>query len=129
MTRYRNTDLDLISPASFESLTDDLESADLVLLGTHQDSDEHWHALSEDDAVYVNAEATISAIMAMLDSLSEVSKRAWCACDIREFNVAYDVGEEPLAFNDGFSVETLARMSVLNTSLRVTLYAERDDEG
>ena len=42
--------------------------------------------------------------------------------------MAYDVGEEPLAFNEGFSVETLTRMSDLKISFRVTLYAEPDDE-
>ena len=59
---------------------------------------------------------------------SRHNQQLWSSCDLREFNVAYDVGEEPLAFNEGFSVETLTRMSDLKISFRVTLYAEPDDE-
>lgn len=132
VTRYRNTDLDLISSAPLEDLTDELETAGMVLLGTHQDGQARWHAifeiLSEEDAVYVNAEATIGAMLSIIDGLSDRCRQLWSSCDLREFNVAYDVGVEPLAFNEGFSVETLASMSELKVSFRVTLYPERDDD-
>ena len=44
---------------------------------------------------------------------------------LREFNIGYDCGEEPWAFNQGLSAETLRRVAAVKASLRWTLYPDR----
>ena len=125
-TRYRNTDLDLISAMSLDGLIHEIEGAGMILLGSHKDTESNLHAnfeiLSEDEKLYADAQATIVAMLTILDNLSAASKKIWEGCHLRELNVAYDTREEPIAFNEGFSVETLTRMSALNMSFRVTMY-------
>lgn len=125
-TRYRITDLDLISAAPLDGLIHEIEGAGMVLLGSHQDTEGNLHAvfeiLSEDDELYVDAQATIVAMLTIVENLSAANKQIWEACHLREFNVAYDTRDKPIAFNEGFSAAILTRMSALNMSFRVTMY-------
>ncbi len=44
----------------------------------------------------------------------------------REFNIGYDCGAEPWAFNQGLSAHLLGRMATAGASLRVTIYPDRE---
>ena len=128
-TEYRNTDLDLVSEAPFEPLGRYLESAGMIEIAKFQDGDGNWHAsyeviAEEDPAMYDRAENTIAAMLDILEVLPANEKTLLENCQLREFNVAYDVGEGPYGFNEPISAVTLSRMSRLKSSLRVTLYPE-----
>ncbi|MDP5217460.1 hypothetical protein Q5Y75_09550 [Ruegeria sp. 2205SS24-7] len=126
-TRYRNTDLDLISTVPLDGLNQKLEAAGMMVLGTHQNGDGDWTTVlgiigEEDDCFWVDVETTIVAMLNILESLPEQERRAFEQCKLREFNAAYDLGDAPVGFNQGLSVDTISRMAALKTSLRITLY-------
>ncbi|MEM8794497.1 MAG: hypothetical protein AAGE61_02930 [Pseudomonadota bacterium] len=131
-TTYRNTDLDLVAAFPLDPLANQLTSAGMVQLSTYQDDQDHWHTSFEivgydDDEIHANAEATIKAMLAVLEALPEREKQAFAQCKLREFNVAYDVGatagaDGPRDFRAGIGAATLARMAALQTSLLITLY-------
>jgi hypothetical protein len=43
------------------------------------------------------------------------------------FNIGYDCGAEPWAFNQGLTAELLGRMAATGASLRITLYPGHDE--
>jgi hypothetical protein len=57
-----------------------------------------------------------------IEAIDEPAKELWRACTKREFNIGYDCGDEPWAFNNGLSNRTLDRIARLGASLRITLY-------
>ena len=48
-------------------------------------------------------------------------------CTTREFNLGYDCGAEPWAFNQGLSSELLGRIAAVGASLRLTIYPDREE--
>ena len=51
----------------------------------------------------------------------------WTHCELTEFNIGYDCGDEPWAFNPGLSSAVLGRLSAAAPSLRLTLYLDRSE--
>lgn len=130
-TSYRNTDLDLTSTFPLDRLLGQLESAGMVVLGNYQGKDGDWNAVleivgEEDDHFHEHAEATIIAMIDKLEGLPEHERRLFEQCKVREFNTAYDVGDNPMGFNEGLSVGSIIRMAALKISLRTTLYPSDD---
>ncbi len=126
-TRYRNTDLDLHSTEPLNDLSRHLEAAGLVVLGHHPDGQGDWMSVleiigDEEDRFHVNADATVVAMLDVLEQLPPSERQMFDQCTLREFNAAYDVGDKPLDFNEGLSAKTISRMAALNMSLRITLY-------
>lgn len=69
----------------------------------------------------------LEAIEAVLGPEGDARAAAmWWACTRREFNIGYDCGAEPWAFNQGLSNETLRRIAACGGSLRWTLYPDRE---
>jgi hypothetical protein len=61
----------------------------------------------------------------MLDAIEGLRRPArsiWARCTLREFNIGYDCGDEPWAYNDGLAHETLSRIARAGASMRITLY-------
>jgi hypothetical protein len=67
-------------------------------------------------------EANLSEMLAAIESLSGDAAALWAECSLREFNIGYDCGDKPWAYNDGFSNALLRRMAAAGTTLRITLY-------
>ncbi len=54
----------------------------------------------------------LSAIEAVLAPEADARAAAlWRACTLREFNIGYECGAEPWAFNQGLSNDTLRRIA------------------
>jgi hypothetical protein len=64
-----------------------------------------------------------------VESLEESCRPLWTECRLKEFNIGYDCGHEPWAFNHGLTNQTLLRMAQAGASLRITLYPLRTDPG
>ncbi len=64
-------------------------------------------------------------MQAVIESLVPPLRSVWAGCSQREFNIGYDCGLEPWAFNQGLSADLLGRMAKAGASLRVTLYPDR----
>ncbi|MGC1274545.1 MAG: hypothetical protein WBC44_12640 [Planctomycetaceae bacterium] len=123
---YLNTDLDLTSPIDLTELAKALEASGVSPLHVTHAEDNHWYAAFETDESYDEPESNITAILDAVDSLDERRRQAWQSCVQREFNIGYDCGAEPWAFNFGFSCDLLRRMSGYGASLRITLYPPRE---
>ena len=76
----------------------------------------------------IEPELNIAALVAVVESLDEQHLSLWRGCTQREFNIGYDCGAEPWAFNQGLSSELLGRMADIGTSLRITLYPDREQD-
>lgn len=127
-TRYRNTDLDLVSATPLDQLGQQLEAEGMIVLGNYQDGQGLWNLVleitgDENDQFHDNADATIVAMLDILERLPEQAGNLLRKCQMREFNTAYDVGDEPLDFNECLNAKTILRMASFNMSFRVTLYS------
>lgn len=124
---YLNTDLDLSSTADLTELVDSLQSAGVrALHGVTHSDDGLWYALFETKEQRTDPESSIAHMLVAIESLSGPLRAIWDGCKLREFNIGYDCGEKPWAFNQGLSAAVLGRMSAAGASLRITMYPDRD---
>ena len=123
---YLNTDLDLISDSDLTALASALETGGVFPLHVTRGEDGRCYATFETDEQHTEPEANIAAMLTVVESLDASLRSVWAGCSLREFNIGYDCGLEPWAFNQGLSSETLRRIAAAGASLRVTLYPDRD---
>ena len=113
--RYCNTDLDLVSSKDLSPLVEAFTSC-------VRGDDGNWHATFETDYAFLDPDPNIAALLTTIEALSEPLKDLWNSCSLREFNIGYDCGDQPWAFNNKISVKNLQRMAQSNIALRITLY-------
>ena len=141
--QYLNTDLDLIAPCDFAPLTEALAAHGVrPLYQPDQGADGQWYSKLEID-VDIDPEEPDVTIGVMLDAIeallgqgatSRPSSNApssaatlWAQCTLREFNLGYDCGSEPWAFNQGLANDTLRRIAACGSTLRITLYPPTEE--
>ncbi len=123
---YLNTDLDLTSADDLTAPAAAFRTAGVPPLHVTLGEDGLWYAGFETVEQHAEPESNIAAVLAVVESLAPPLRVVWTGCTRREFNVGYDCGLEPWAFNQGLSAELLGRMAAAGTSLRVTLYPDRE---
>ena len=123
--QYLNTDLDLVCDVDPSGLAREFENRDFVAPVTPGE-DGSFYVLCEDNND-TEPEPNIKRLLDAVDSLSDKSRIIWERCSKREFNVGYDCGEEPWAFNQGLSNEILRRIAESGASFRMTLYPQRPE--
>jgi hypothetical protein len=119
---YRNTDLDLKSNHDLRPLAAALDAHGIRPLYVTRGEDARWHATFETSDDHDQPEANIAAMIAAIEALTEDMRTVWRECLLREFNLGYDCGVKPWAFNQGLSGQLLGRMAAAGASLRITLY-------
>jgi hypothetical protein len=110
------------------ALTDALESRGVHPLNpSSQASDGQWGCSLEisADADPDEPETTIGIMLDAIESLDATAAEQWSRCTLREFNIGYDCGDAPWAFNQGLSNRTLSRIAASGATLRITIYPER----
>jgi len=117
---YLNTDLDLICDVEPRLLTEKLSVGDIYCHLT-KGEDALWYVLCEDDSD-TEPELNLVRLLDAIESLSDPARSLWDRCTLREFNIGYDCGDQPWAFNQGISNKTLSRMAACGASFRITLY-------
>lgn len=125
---YLNTDLDLTSADDLTALAAAFEAAGVFSLHVTRGEDGLWYACFETDEQYTEPEPNIAAMLAVVESLAPPLRSVWAGCSRREFNIGYDCGLEPWAFNQGLSAGLLVRIAAAGASLRVTLYPDREQD-
>jgi hypothetical protein len=123
---YLDTDLDLTSPYELTALAATLKSRGVWPLHVTRGADGIWCARFETHDQYTEPESNIAAMLAVVESLGEPHRADWQGCTQREFNIGYDCGVEPWAFNQGLSCSLLGRVAAVGASLRWTLYPGRE---
>jgi hypothetical protein len=126
--RYINTDLDLVASVPLDDLVASLESLGVFPLHVTLGDDGLWYCTLETENDHNEPEPNIAAMLSAIESLPAGAMKIWNDCAKREFNIGYDCGDEPWAFNQGLSNETLRRMAECGSTFRVTLYPFRPDE-
>jgi hypothetical protein len=126
--QYLNTDLDLKSADDFTPLAKYLESCGLCLLHVTKGDDDRWHAIvepaSDESEADHEPERDIADMLSVIEALPADLQAQWLACQLRDFNIGYNCGKTPWAFNQGLSTGLLARLAAVQASLRVTIYPE-----
>ena len=107
---YLNTDLDLTSADDLTALAAAFQTEGLISLQLARGEDGQWYASFERSGLEDQPEETISALLAVVESLGESLRSVWFGCTLREFNIGYDCGSKPWAFNQGLSSHLLGRM-------------------
>jgi hypothetical protein len=123
---YLNTDLDLTSTDELTALTSAFETGGCFSLHVTRGDDGAWYATFETDEQHAEPEPNIATMLAVVESMPGPLRAIWDACTRREFNIGYDCGAEPWAFNQGLSAALLGRMAAAGASLRVTIYPDRE---
>ena len=127
--RYLNSDLDLVATVPLADLAAELESRGDFPFHVEQMDDGLWYSTFE-TAKYDHTEpdANVAEMLSAIEALPPAAMETWNACTKREFNVGYECGDEPWAFNQGLSNETLRRMAKCGATFRLTLYPFRADK-
>ncbi|MGL5878572.1 MAG: hypothetical protein ACRC2V_12460 [Xenococcaceae cyanobacterium] len=120
--RYLNTDLDLVATVDLGSLAKYFESYGFLILDVERGDDGLWFARLETNKQYEEPESNIAAMLAAIERFDEPEKIIWQSLTLCEFNIGYDCGNEPWAFNQGISNALLCRMAKIGASMRITLY-------
>jgi hypothetical protein len=126
--QYLNTDLDLVAAFDLTGLTAALELLGVFPLHVTEGEDGFWSSYLETEKHdHTEPDANIREMLTAIESLPPEAMEAWNACTTREFNVGYDCGDEPWAFNQGLSNDTLRRMAQCGATFRVTIYPYREE--
>jgi hypothetical protein len=122
---YLNTDLDLWSVVELTDLATFFQTHGMYSLQLTQVEDETWYATFEIEGEHTNPEETIAGMLTVIESLPKNLSDIWSSCSRREFNMGYDCGDEPWAFNQVLSTELLGRLANVGGALRITLYPDQ----
>ena len=127
---YLNTDLDLTSAGDLSALTAEFEARGAFTLYNGRGDEGRCSARFEisSDVSPHEPDQTIAALLDLVESLPESLSAIWSGCEMREFNIGYDCGHRPWAFNQGLSSAILARLAAAGASLRITIYPEEREE-
>ncbi len=133
--QYLNTDLDLIGPEDLTPLAEALAARGVRALSPPTGADDGpWYCTLEIDEPVIGIEDepenTIRVMLSAIEAVlapegNAAAAELWPACTLREFNIGYDCGDEPWAFNQGLSNDTLRRIAACGGTLRWTVYPDR----
>ncbi len=99
---YLNTDLDLRSADDLTALAAAFELQGLFVLHVSREEDGLWYTSFESGKWKESQpESDIAAMLVAVESLEESLRFVWSGCTLREFNIGYDCGSKPWAFNQG----------------------------
>ncbi len=122
-THYLNTDLDLVAPHDLASLADALAHRGLFTFHVLQHKGQSsWSARFETEKPFREPDQNIAAMLTAIEALDGPSRNLWESCTIREFNIGYDCGDKPWAFNQQISAATLSRIAAAGAAIVITLY-------
>jgi hypothetical protein len=124
---YLNTDLDLAAAVDLRSLATTFESQGIIPLHIAPIKDDGWRAIFETSKSYPDPESNIAVILSVIEQLEPPELSIWQTLTLCEFNIGYDSGSEPWAFNQTLSHELLQRITKVGASLRFTLYPPRSE--
>jgi len=125
---YLNTDLELTSLADLSALAVAFRTHGFWILRLTHHDDGLWYATFEILDQAEEPEPNISAMLAVVESLGESLRVVWSGCILREFNIGYEFGSKPWAFNQGQSSQLLGRIAAVGASMRITLYPPARDQ-
>lgn len=134
-TSYLNTDLEIESREDLAAGAGALEAGGLWVMFRDETPNEDGLYFARFEVFEVagqsgyRADQTVSTLLSAVEALPPPLRRVWDACSLRLFDLGYQSGKEPFAFQDDLSAETLRRLTAVGGSLRVTLYRVEPQRG
>jgi hypothetical protein len=125
MIRYLNTDLDVISSEDLTQFAAALESHGLLTLHVGRGGDGLCYATFETSQAHDSPEQTIEAMLGVVEAFTQPERDIWSGAVKRLFNIGYECGSEPWAFNNGLGNAVLRRIAASGAALQITLYPPR----
>lgn len=125
---YLNTDLDLVSTDDLTELAEVFKSQGVYPLHVTHGGDGLWYSVFEASLDQHEPESHISKMLSVIEQLSPELRMAWEKCSLRVFDLGYDCGLRPWAYNQGLSTALLARIAAAGATLRITIYPETREE-
>lgn len=131
-TEYTNTDFDLKSTSSFDTLHRELERSCKVRSHVHGGGDGNWHAIvnaaHEEDSRQRDAAKDILSMVEAITALSPTAKAELDACYLREFNIGFDCGDS-WGYVHQLPLQVVRDAADAGCSIAVTLYPMRNPDG
>lgn len=127
ITRYLNTDLDLIAEQDLTFLVQALETSGFYSLHAGVGDDGKWYATLEinevaDDALHLRQpELTIVLMLDAIEALDASARAIWDACMSKTLDIGYQCGDGARVRNE-LTNATLSRMGALGMGMSITLY-------
>lgn len=125
---YQITDLDLRAPLDLAPLADALAQRGLFAYYVGPGQDGSWSARFATASGFREPDPDIAAMLTAIESLDEPSRSLWATCTSRDFNIGYDCGDAPWAFNQQLSAATLTRIAAAGAGLVITIYPVLETE-
>jgi hypothetical protein len=129
-THFLNVDLELTSEQSLRPILTEVEKLGGKVDVLKQVKAGELNHLSLEvwpgSVSHNSADRTINAICRVVESLGEKGRVAWDRCRSRVFNIGYESGDRPSAYESALKTATIERVSRLKGSITVTIY--RTDE-
>jgi hypothetical protein len=125
-THFLNTDLDVVTRRDPAPLVAMLEQRGVMALNQpmkREQDDGAWFIVFESAGPSETVESTVGAIISAIEKLTGEAREIWYVATTRELHLGFEGGDEPQAFTEMLSSETLARAAHVGMSLRFTLYA------
>lgn len=121
-TRYINTDLDVSAMESLNWLVEYFARRKTTCLAHRRAGDGRWYAVFEYGVDLPSPEATVVGLLDQIEAMKPTTRAKWERCPSIEFNIGYDVGETPWAFNEALKPRTVERLASAGATIRWTLY-------
>jgi len=131
VTRYRNTDLCLISTDDLTELVAAFKAGGVDVLypldKVHMEDGLYYPAFEAEEQ-YTEPEPSIAAMLDIIEALPAPLRALWDRCQQREFNMGFDCGDEPWSYIQTLSPRLLERLAATGACLALTLYPATDDD-
>ncbi|HVK83979.1 MAG TPA: hypothetical protein VM513_07720 [Kofleriaceae bacterium] len=123
-THFLNTDLDVVTLRDPTPLVAMLTALGVPAVDAPMARDDgHWFVNFEVINRGATVESTVVAILDAIEKLTGEAREIWYVANTRELHLGFEGGDEPRAFTEALTSETLARAAAAGMSLRFTLYA------
>jgi hypothetical protein len=124
---FLNVDLEIESASKLDTLAAALGERVHVLYSGPVSKRRRLLAL-ESSGQYKNADETIHALCAVVESLSPAVHRVWSAATRKEFDIGYELRASEFSSRFTLRTDTLERMVRLGATLAVTCYRGEGDD-
>lgn len=120
--KFLNVDLDVRHTEPLDWLVRYFASRRIHVI-THTATDERWLAIFETSPSPETPDECARLLLEGIEQMGKPTREKWDKCS-REFNVGYNVGNAPWAFNQALSPGTVHRIASAGAGLRLTLYPQ-----
>lgn len=124
-SHYLNTDLEIESRQDLSPIVEYFGKDVVVLF--HGEAMGHRRATFEVAGLVADADAVINQFCMFAEALPERERAIWDSCSKRIFDIGYEGGTRPGAFQSEIRSGTVKRVATLGLSIVVTIYPPSSD--